>query len=1364
MNRIYKVVWNSACGCYTAVSEIAKTHKNAASKTVGAVLATALLGMSSADAQITDNVVYGDTVVDGDYTVTPESKWIMLSEDSKLTLTGSLSATNGNVIDNDRSILNVGKNVDLKDSTIYLINGAKAVVNGDMTVSGHQIPGSIDWNNVNIIFNASELSVINNFTLSHQVVKADLNSSLTVGGNLTNDNGYIYMSDGSVNVKRDFIAKGKYIPGSYDSQLDAEGKYFTSQLFAKNITISGNLKISDNAQIGAEAYSRSPVPTPEEALNRPVLTPDQRGKIKVSGNANLSRNSALGAYNGADIVVEKDLVVTEGAKLSIWGDANAEILGNMSITGQYSSLEAGDNSHLTVRGNISVSDGAAVNLFNMQSTTAGQIAVGSGYITNYGNITIGKDAVLHLEGDSKLVSKGKNAKITIEKGSRLETAKAGSISIVDGSVLEVDRDVVLSKDLMNTKDGVAKQTFSLDGLSRMKITSLDEVNMDEAKAIRKNLLTDDGGMLDINIKVDAPQGADTTVSLNDALDYAGTTAYQEITVGGIDTGSKSLSELAGNTVPLSWGSAGLASGQESLNLGAAKLELNNPGESGLFVKTSDGKPGNVLLGAGSKLNLNNSGTIGDISGAGALTLGSDTKSSDSLISAGNLGTSDSALLSVSVGSVNDGVKVSVNAKNINAVSVNAKGAEVSAQNLNTVSLAAENSSIKANNVTAQILGAVNSKIEANNVSSLTVTLSDGALKANSVKTSMVIVGSDKSNGSASTSGVFDAGSLELTAGGMLFGDPEIGMKSSVESITNLSALSVDKKYDGADHAVLNANLISGLNNILALGTSSEAQARSIVASMGLTDANGSLSDTYVSNVLLLNKRLEVLDGTARAENPSINRVAVTRNLTDLTAAGAADADVILGANSGVVITSDLAKNLVLTGNAAVTLDKKDAKVLVTADAAHKAKVIVGGAHTASKKDVEGLKVFANDNRTTDKALVDGAENVEVVMNSSLYTGGRLSSDGRITGVGVNASVIYGLTGASAPVKELVYNVLDSGSYQDGSGVSFIFDKASSSDGSEIEDAARLGVLGGSYQASKAAHDASVSAVAGRFGIGNSGTMVVQNDNTAMWANVTYRRNKSDNFNADGIKYGARVKSFGGVIGLDYTLMDTVTFGGFVSVGSGKAKGDTSGATSDFDYHGLGLYADVKALDCLNVLADVSFNKVKNDVSDNFGLKTKADTKVWSAGVTAKLDLSFGSVNAAPYTCVRFARYDMDDGSVTSPVYGFVSKYKADRFNVVSVPLGVDLSMDIKCGEWNMTPGASFNVTYNSKTKAKGSSTFTGSAVNALLESEIMDRFTYGAGLKLNANKGNAVFGLGVNYTGSKNTREVGAQMNFSYKF
>lgn len=46
----------------------------------------------------------------------------------------------------------------------------------------------------------------------------------------------------------------------------------------------------------------------------------------------------------------------------------------------------------------------------------------------------------------------------------------------------------------------------------------------------------------------------------------------------------------------------------------------------------------------------------------------------------------------------------------------------------------------------------------------------------------------------------------------------------------------------------------------------------------------------------------------------------------------------------------------------------------------------------------------------------------------------------------------------------------------------------------------------------------------------------------------------------------------------------------------------------------------------------------------------------------------------------------------------------------------------------------------------------------------MDRFTYGAGLKLNANKGNAVFGLGVNYTGSKNTREVGAQMNFSYKF
>ena len=46
MNKVYKVVWNNTLQCYTAVSEIAKSHtKSHAKAVVGSLLFTTLLGV-----------------------------------------------------------------------------------------------------------------------------------------------------------------------------------------------------------------------------------------------------------------------------------------------------------------------------------------------------------------------------------------------------------------------------------------------------------------------------------------------------------------------------------------------------------------------------------------------------------------------------------------------------------------------------------------------------------------------------------------------------------------------------------------------------------------------------------------------------------------------------------------------------------------------------------------------------------------------------------------------------------------------------------------------------------------------------------------------------------------------------------------------------------------------------------------------------------------------------------------------------------------------------------------------------------------------------------------------------------------------
>ena len=46
----------------------------------------------------------------------------------------------------------------------------------------------------------------------------------------------------------------------------------------------------------------------------------------------------------------------------------------------------------------------------------------------------------------------------------------------------------------------------------------------------------------------------------------------------------------------------------------------------------------------------------------------------------------------------------------------------------------------------------------------------------------------------------------------------------------------------------------------------------------------------------------------------------------------------------------------------------------------------------------------------------------------------------------------------------------------------------------------------------------------------------------------------------------------------------------------------------------------------------------------------------------------------------------------------------------------------------------------------------------------MDNFTYGAAVGVSATSGNFGLGLGVNYTGSSNTDELGVSANARYMF
>ena len=105
-------------------------------------------------------------------------------------------------------------------------------------------------------------------------------------------------------------------------------------------------------------------------------------------------------------------------------------------------------------------------------------------------------------------------------------------------------------------------------------------------------------------------------------------------------------------------------------------------------------------------------------------------------------------------------------------------------------------------------------------------------------------------------------------------------------------------------------------------------------------------------------------------------------------------------------------------------------------------------------------------------------------------------------------------------------------------------------------------------------------------------------------------------------------------------------------------------------------------------------------------------------------------------------------------------------SVVSFPVGVTFTKDIKVNAWKVQPTFDVTLTANAgDTEAEYDTYFTGADSKVKLESEFVDSFTYGltAGFEAQHESGVAL-GLGVNYEGSSNTNSYGVTGNVRYTF
>ena len=691
----------------------------------------------------------------GDTLVTDKNSQIGLGRTGDIDIGGKLSVKNGaNVYIEDDSTLSVAKSLTLENS---LIEGYKAKLNvgGDLTIT-----------------NNTDESIWN---------KLDRNSELTVNGDLN--------------------MKGQYKEGVYDE--NNEDGYFKNNLFisgagnnvGSTALIKGDVHLSDNSHFFTETYSQ-PAPDHETYHSRDEFK--QLSSTTIEGNVTIDSNSRLGTYSASDTLVKGNVDITSGASMEAWNsDAHLGINGDVLVTDENSQVGVGRTADIDIDGKLTAKNGADVYI-GEEST----LSVAKKFLVD--------NATLEIHGGQLLLS-GEDSVLDLTNNGVLKTDEAGSIELEKGASVNSKTKTLLSDDTTTTADGVAEKTFEADALSKVSLVDFDkEVSLDEAKRLHSVLFNSDTGILDLKIASDEPSKPDSgNASFDDAINAGGTTAVEDKTITDVDTSDKKLSDLTSSD--LSWGSASLKEGQNSLNLGSANLALNNPeANNGSFVSTADGTTGNITMDKGANLALNGNGSIGNVNttenGTGDILIGNDKSGS---VTANNLGSDDKAFGSVSVGAGS-----SVTVKNIlNATKVALeKKAEVIASVINSPELKAIGDDIKIkaeNSVLGGLLSGNNSTLE-----SKTLELADN----------FNVLGGAK----------VKAKNLSLK-GKMLFADPDWNSNASVVVANNLS---------GTDGNVLDGALVAGQNSLVAVSDTLDENSAAVLAKSTLSE-NGTTALGYV---------------------------------------------------------------------------------------------------------------------------------------------------------------------------------------------------------------------------------------------------------------------------------------------------------------------------------------------------------------------------------------------------------------------------------------------------------------------------------------------------------------------------------------
>ena len=337
------------------------------------------------------------------------------------------------------------------------------------------------------------------------------------------------------------------------------------------------------------------------------------------------------------------------------------------------------------------------------------------------------------------------------------------------------------------------------------------------------------------------------------------------------------------------------------------------------------------------------------------------------------------------------------------------------------------------------------------------------------------------------------------------------------------------------------------------------------------------------------------------------------------------------------------------------------------------------------------------------------------------------------------------------------------------------------DGSDAEATVRIASLGGAARTALAASDSLADALAARSGIdaatnpeivasdSDKGGLTSTQSNGGVWVAPTYRKIDNSGLSADGMDYGNKVELNGITAGAGFRVSSNVEVGAAVSAGKADvtSNGMAAGVSNEAKYFGGAVYARSEH-GPVTIAGDVSYTKADNDLTAQTALgaaRASVDSEALSAGLTASYAIKAGSVDITPHAGVRFTRLETSDHEVAVSS-NQTAKISGDTQNLISVPVGVSVSRNIKQGTWNIKPSLDLTVTANAGDKNTSSEVKWEGVKNMTtnLSTQVVDDVTAGVKAGVSVRNGGFAAGAAVTYKTSDTSDDLAVEANARYDY